>query len=206
MNGTPVGILGLVCGDESDVLFGEGMNNINASSSTNSGGTNGVSTYMDINFASNLRNDSFCSTLEIAMQSSFATRTAWFMLKPFLLGRIPYNPDTPLTRSLLQQANGTFEALALLGRLDEPWAFIRHAIRNTMQNNPWINLLKNVLINPQLAAVVTPELIGSGLSPDILLDLLKDGWQVPLQMIDRAVLSVTSIIKVCILTLSTVFH
>uniref|UniRef100_A0A8C4Q2R0 Uncharacterized protein n=1 Tax=Eptatretus burgeri TaxID=7764 RepID=A0A8C4Q2R0_EPTBU len=187
MNGTPVGILGLVCGDESDVLFGEGMNNINASSSTNSGGTNGVSTYMDINFASNLRNDSFCSTLEIAMQSSFATRTAWFMLKPFLLGRIPYNPDTPLTRSLLQQvyprfkitptnvhyktmlfhckgydckitvqkgvkislmlrsnlqANGTFEALALLGRLDEPWAFIRHAIRNTMQNNPWINLLK----------------------------------------------------------------
>ena len=72
--------------------------------------------------------------------------------------------------------------------------------------NKTLLYLQNVLINPQLAAVVTPELIGSGLSPDVLLDLLKNGWQVPLQMIDRAVLSVTSIIKVCILTLSTVFH
>uniref|UniRef100_UPI00358E46A7 phospholipid-transporting ATPase ABCA1-like n=1 Tax=Myxine glutinosa TaxID=7769 RepID=UPI00358E46A7 len=194
-NGTPVGILGLVCGDESNVLFGEGMDNINASSSNNSGGTNGVSMNMDINIGSSLRNDSLCSTLELAMQSSAATRVAWFMLKPFLLGRIPYLPDTPLTRSLLQQANSTFEALALLGRLDEAWAFIKPAIRTTMQKSPLINLLKNVLINPQLAPVVTPAFIGSGLSPDVLLYLLTDGWQVPLQMIDHTVLYVTSIIK-----------
>uniref|UniRef100_A0A3Q1GH78 P-type phospholipid transporter n=1 Tax=Acanthochromis polyacanthus TaxID=80966 RepID=A0A3Q1GH78_9TELE len=70
-----------------------------------------------------MRNSSgdFCQTLIDTLESSSSLRYVWSAIKPLMLGRVVYTPDTPAARLLVTEANSTFDALAKIKELVDSW-------------------------------------------------------------------------------------
>ncbi|XP_074643630.1 phospholipid-transporting ATPase ABCA1-like [Tubulanus polymorphus] len=70
----------------------------------------------------NLSDPNFtCHDLQEALEAQRSTRLLWRQLKPFVLGRIPYTPDTPATRQIVEKANFTFQEIARIRTLAKDW-------------------------------------------------------------------------------------
>ncbi|CAN0136022.1 unnamed protein product [Lampetra fluviatilis] len=119
--------------------------------------------------------DSLCANLISMAESSAATKILWKMFKPFLLGKIPYTPDTPAVRAILQQANTTFEALAMLGRMGVAWDTVSPALSNFFSNSSELQLLRGALASPMVASMLDPALSGSGFTAAGLSTFLSGG-------------------------------
>uniref|UniRef100_A0A8C1PM87 ABC transporter domain-containing protein n=1 Tax=Cyprinus carpio TaxID=7962 RepID=A0A8C1PM87_CYPCA len=63
----------------------------------------------------------FCRNLTDTLESTSGLRLLWRTFRPFLQGKILYTPDTNVTRSIITEANRTFDALAKVGDLAEAW-------------------------------------------------------------------------------------
>uniref|UniRef100_S4RNY3 Uncharacterized protein n=1 Tax=Petromyzon marinus TaxID=7757 RepID=S4RNY3_PETMA len=98
--------------------------------------------------------DSLCTNLISMAGSSATTNMLWKMFKPFLLGKIPYTPDTPAVRAILQQANTTFEALAMLGRMGVAWDTVSPALFNFFTNSSEMQLLRVTRLHSQILTAV----------------------------------------------------
>uniref|UniRef100_A0A4X2KJM6 ATP binding cassette subfamily A member 7 n=1 Tax=Vombatus ursinus TaxID=29139 RepID=A0A4X2KJM6_VOMUR len=77
----------------------------------------------------------FCQKLIESMEAHPISRLLWWRLKPLVLGKILYTPDTPLTRRVMAEVNQTFHQLALLQELHGLWMELGPQISSFMNNS-----------------------------------------------------------------------
>ncbi|XP_072578142.1 phospholipid-transporting ATPase ABCA7 isoform X1 [Vulpes vulpes] len=63
-----------------------------------------------------------CAELVGTLETHPLSRLLWRRLKPLVLGKLLFTPDTAFTRQLMAQVNRTFQELALLKDIPEAWA------------------------------------------------------------------------------------
>lgn len=86
-----------------------------------------------------------CSEFVGALNDHPVSRLLWRRLKPLILGKILFAPDTNLTRKLMAQVNRTFEELALLRDLQEVWEVLGPQIFNFMNDSSNTAMLQRLL-------------------------------------------------------------
>nr|XP_024207629.2 phospholipid-transporting ATPase ABCA7 isoform X7 [Pan troglodytes] len=86
-----------------------------------------------------------CSELIGALDSHPLSRLLWRRLKPLILGKLLFAPDTPFTRKLMAQVNRTFEELALLRDVREVWEMLGPRIFTFMNDSSNVAMLQRLL-------------------------------------------------------------
>ncbi|KAI4872788.1 hypothetical protein NFI96_020720 [Prochilodus magdalenae] len=91
----------------------------------------------------------FCTNLYLDMVSTTGGAVAWAFLKPMLLGKVMYSPDTPLTRAIIKKTNSTLQQFGDLRMYAEEWL---HSSSYLMQSaqvlNKTLPMLMSSLHNP----------------------------------------------------------
>ncbi|XP_011819489.1 PREDICTED: ATP-binding cassette sub-family A member 7 [Colobus angolensis palliatus] len=86
-----------------------------------------------------------CSELIGALDNHPLSRLLWRRLKPLILGKLLFAPDTPFTRKLMAQVNQTFEELALLRDVREVWEVLGPQIFTFMNDSSNVAMLQRLL-------------------------------------------------------------
>uniref|UniRef100_A0A2K5S234 ATP binding cassette subfamily A member 7 n=1 Tax=Cebus imitator TaxID=2715852 RepID=A0A2K5S234_CEBIM len=86
-----------------------------------------------------------CSELIGALDSHPLSRLLWRRLKPLILGKLLFAPDTPFTRKLMAQVNQTFEELALLRDVREVWGVLGPQTFAFMNDSANVAMLQRLL-------------------------------------------------------------
>ncbi|XP_063476663.1 phospholipid-transporting ATPase ABCA7 isoform X5 [Symphalangus syndactylus] len=86
-----------------------------------------------------------CSELIGALDSHPLSRLLWRRLKPLILGKLLFAPDTPFTRKLMAQVNRTFEELSLLRDVREVWEMLGPRIFTFMNDSSNVAVLQRLL-------------------------------------------------------------
>uniref|UniRef100_H2YX18 ABC transporter domain-containing protein n=1 Tax=Ciona savignyi TaxID=51511 RepID=H2YX18_CIOSA len=88
----------------------------------------------------------FCQNLTAILESNNQFKLLWDVLKPLLLGKIPYSPDTPLVRSIIKRANATFETIAIVKEFGQMWQSTNGpALHNFLENGSTVHTLSTLL-------------------------------------------------------------
>uniref|UniRef100_A0A8C2KP21 ABC transporter domain-containing protein n=1 Tax=Cyprinus carpio TaxID=7962 RepID=A0A8C2KP21_CYPCA len=82
------------------------------------------------------------TNLTDTLESTSGLRLLWRTFRPFLQGKILYTPDTNVTRSIITEANRTFDALAKVGDLAEAWLQNEDVLWAFFNNGTQINTLR----------------------------------------------------------------
>ncbi|KAA8595046.1 hypothetical protein FQN60_012181 [Etheostoma spectabile] len=75
----------------------------------------------------------YCNNMMRSLESSPISRMIWRALKPLLMGKILYTPDTPATQRIIQEVNKTFQELGVLRDIGGMWEEMRP--KTLLQNN-----------------------------------------------------------------------
>uniref|UniRef100_H2YX21 ABC transporter domain-containing protein n=1 Tax=Ciona savignyi TaxID=51511 RepID=H2YX21_CIOSA len=87
----------------------------------------------------------FCQNLTAILESNNQFKLLWDVLKPLLLGKIPYSPDTPLVRSIIKRANATFETIAIVKEFGQMWQSTNGpALHNFLENGSTVHILDTI--------------------------------------------------------------
>ncbi|KAJ8255215.1 hypothetical protein GJAV_G00202380 [Gymnothorax javanicus] len=91
----------------------------------------------------------FCMNFYLDMVNTTGGAVAWAFLKPLLLGRVLYTPDTPLTREIIKKSNATLQQFADLKVYAQEWlessGYVMQSAELLQKTLP---LLQNSLRNP----------------------------------------------------------
>ncbi|XP_007428699.1 ATP-binding cassette sub-family A member 1 [Python bivittatus] len=87
----------------------------------------------------------FCNNLMKKLESSPLSRIIWRALKPLLVGKVLYTPDTPATRTVMSEVNKTFQELGVFHELGGMWEEIKPKIRTFMEESPEVDLVRTLL-------------------------------------------------------------
>ncbi|XP_078575167.1 phospholipid-transporting ATPase ABCA1-like isoform X1 [Branchiostoma floridae x Branchiostoma japonicum] len=103
-------------------------------------------------FAKDNRTTPFCQKLFHQLDSQRLTKFLWSYLKPLLAGKIPYSPNTPAVRKILQEANSTFQEIGRLEDFADTWlTVLSPEINETLTNSDTVNFIRDYLSNPLFA-------------------------------------------------------
>lgn len=119
--------------------------------------------------------DAFCQSLVDTLESAPGLRYIWNVFKPLLQGKVLYTPDTPAARLIVQEANSTFNALAMLKELADMWDELGPRVWDFFQNSTQVNTLRTLLANPVFAAALNQRLNGTGWTAELLANFLYNG-------------------------------
>nr|KAF6400151.1 ATP binding cassette subfamily A member 7 [Rousettus aegyptiacus] len=86
-----------------------------------------------------------CAELMGALDKHPVSRLLWRRLKPLVLGKLLFAPDTPFTRQLMAQVNRTFQELALLKDVQEAWGVLGPQLFGFMNNSANVATLQRLL-------------------------------------------------------------
>ncbi|XP_062985205.1 phospholipid-transporting ATPase ABCA1 [Elgaria multicarinata webbii] len=113
----------------------------------------------------------YCNNLMKKLESTPLSRIIWRALKPLLVGKILYTPDTPATRAVMSEVNKTFQELGVFRDLGGMWEEIRPKIKAFMENSLEMDLIRTLLKNKLLP---NHHLVGSAWTiEDVTLFLAK---------------------------------
>ncbi|XP_042098875.1 phospholipid-transporting ATPase ABCA1 isoform X1 [Ovis aries] len=87
----------------------------------------------------------YCNDLMKNLESSPLSRIIWKALKPLLVGKILYTPDTPVTRQLMTEVNKTFQELAVFHDLEGMWQELSPKIWTFMESSSEMDLVRTLL-------------------------------------------------------------
>lgn len=87
----------------------------------------------------------YCNDLMKNLESSPLSRIIWKALKPLLIGKILYTPDTPATRQVMAEVNKTFQELALFHDLEGTWEELSPQIWTFMESSQEMDLVRTML-------------------------------------------------------------
>ncbi|XP_026071559.1 ATP-binding cassette sub-family A member 1 [Carassius auratus] len=158
----------LMCGAESNSTSRAAVRTASNQQNTSTATTNN-------NPTTSTNTSDFCKNLTDTLESTSSLRLIWRTFRPFLQGKILYAPDTNVTRSIITEANRTFDALAKVGELADAWLENEDVLWDFFNNGTQINTLRTLLKNPVLAAVLDQQLEDSGLSSAIISSFLFNG-------------------------------
>ncbi|KAM8765599.1 phospholipid-transporting ATPase ABCA7 [Rhynchonycteris naso] len=86
-----------------------------------------------------------CTELMKTLDAHPLSLLLWRRLKPLVLGKLLFAPDTPFTRQLMAQVNRTFQELAVLKDVQEMWGLLGPQLFNFMNNSANIAILQRLL-------------------------------------------------------------
>uniref|UniRef100_A0AAX7UJX9 P-type phospholipid transporter n=1 Tax=Astatotilapia calliptera TaxID=8154 RepID=A0AAX7UJX9_ASTCA len=84
----------------------------------------------------------YCNNLMKNLESSPISRMIWRALKPLLMGKILYTPDTPATQRIIHEVNKTFQELGVLRDLGGMWEEMKPKIWNFMENSEEMDMVR----------------------------------------------------------------
>ncbi|XP_034027520.1 retinal-specific phospholipid-transporting ATPase ABCA4-like [Thalassophryne amazonica] len=90
----------------------------------------------------------FCNDLMREMESNPATSILWNSVKPMLMGRILYAPDSPAVRQIIRNANTTFEELERLKIMVKAWEEVAPQIWAFFQDGIQTKMIRDTINNP----------------------------------------------------------
>ncbi|XP_061877711.1 retinal-specific phospholipid-transporting ATPase ABCA4-like isoform X1 [Entelurus aequoreus] len=117
----------------------------------------------------------FCTDLMSELESNPATRIVWNSLKPMLMGKILYAPDSPAVRTIITNANSTFEELRRLKTMGKAWEEVAPQIWAFFQDGVQVKMIRNILQNPSLMDFIDRSLEEAPFSAKHILSFLHNG-------------------------------
>uniref|UniRef100_A0A8C7ZIP7 P-type phospholipid transporter n=1 Tax=Oryzias sinensis TaxID=183150 RepID=A0A8C7ZIP7_9TELE len=84
----------------------------------------------------------YCNNLMKSLESSPISRMIWRALKPLLMGKILYTPDTPATQRIIHEVNKTFQELGVLRDLGGMWEEMKPQFWNFMENSEEMDMVR----------------------------------------------------------------
>uniref|UniRef100_A0A8B9LRJ8 P-type phospholipid transporter n=1 Tax=Astyanax mexicanus TaxID=7994 RepID=A0A8B9LRJ8_ASTMX len=84
----------------------------------------------------------YCNNMMKSLESSPISRMIWRALKPLLMGKILYTPDTPATQRIIHEVNKTFQQLGVLRDLGGMWEEMRPKVWDFMENSEEMDLVR----------------------------------------------------------------
>ncbi|KAJ6658442.1 hypothetical protein lerEdw1_020146, partial [Lerista edwardsae] len=119
----------------------------------------------------------FCNTLIQTMESNPLTKIAWSAVKPLLMGKILFAPDSPAVREVLKNANSTFEELERLRLLTEAWKEVGSQVWDFFQDSVQMNMIRDTLQNPTVKGFLNEQLGSEGFTAEDVINFLHNGPQ-----------------------------
>uniref|UniRef100_UPI00398EA350 retinal-specific phospholipid-transporting ATPase ABCA4 isoform X2 n=1 Tax=Pristiophorus japonicus TaxID=55135 RepID=UPI00398EA350 len=114
----------------------------------------------------------FCNAINQNMESNPATKVVWSVLKPLLMGKILFSPDSPATRQLMKNANVTFEELHRLKQMGTIWQEVKSQLWNFFQNGVQMNIIRDSIKNPTVSYFINRQLEDMGLTANDIINFL----------------------------------
>uniref|UniRef100_A0A8C6WUV1 P-type phospholipid transporter n=1 Tax=Neogobius melanostomus TaxID=47308 RepID=A0A8C6WUV1_9GOBI len=118
------------------------------------------------------RQYAFCQNLIETLEGTSQLRYIWSTFKPLVQGKVLFTPNTPATRLMVQEANSTFHALAMLRELADLWDDFGPRLNSFLQNGTQVNTL---LENPVFVTLLNQRLGGTGGNADFIANFLYNG-------------------------------
>ncbi|XP_027735766.1 retinal-specific ATP-binding cassette transporter isoform X3 [Empidonax traillii] len=117
----------------------------------------------------------FCNALIQNLESNPLTKIAWSAVKPLLMGKILFAPDSPSVRQILKNANTTFEELERIRLLTKAWEEIGPQLRYFFQNSLQMNMIRDSLKHPTVRNFLNSQLSAEGLTAEHIINFLHNG-------------------------------
>ncbi|CAN9502757.1 unnamed protein product [Ophioblennius macclurei] len=117
----------------------------------------------------------FCNALMQTLESNPVTKIVWNSVKPLLMGKILYTPDSPAVHKILKSANTTFEELERLQNMAKAWEEVGPQLWNFFNHSVQMNMLRDTLWNPTVMHFVDESLAESELTTKDILNFLYNG-------------------------------
>ncbi|NXG55009.1 ABCA4 protein, partial [Hemiprocne comata] len=117
----------------------------------------------------------FCNTVIQNLESNPLTKIAWSAVKPLLMGKILFAPDSPPVRQILKNANSTFEELERLRLLTKAWEEVGPQLWYFFQNSLQMNMIRDSLKHPTVRDFLNSQLGAEGLTAEHIINFLHNG-------------------------------
>uniref|UniRef100_A0A8C7GQQ7 P-type phospholipid transporter n=1 Tax=Oncorhynchus kisutch TaxID=8019 RepID=A0A8C7GQQ7_ONCKI len=103
----------------------------------------------------------YCNSMMRSLEASPVSRMIWRALKPLLMGKILYTPDTPATQRIIHEMNKTFQELGILRDLGGMWEEMRPKVWTFMESSDEMHLVRTLLQNNASARFFNDRLAGT---------------------------------------------
>ncbi|XP_035980943.1 retinal-specific phospholipid-transporting ATPase ABCA4 isoform X2 [Fundulus heteroclitus] len=117
----------------------------------------------------------FCNDLMKELESNPATRIVWKSVKPMLMGRVVYAPDSPAVRQIIRNANTTFEELERLRIMGKAWEEVAPQIWAFFQDGVQVKMIRDTIRNPSVMDFIDRNLEEAPFSSEHILNFLHNG-------------------------------
>ncbi|XP_060629951.2 retinal-specific phospholipid-transporting ATPase ABCA4 isoform X1 [Anolis sagrei] len=117
----------------------------------------------------------FCNTLIQTMESNTLTKIAWRAVKPLLMGKILFAPDSPAVRKILKNANSTFEELERLQLFAKSWEEVGPQAWYFFQDSVQMNMIRDTLQNPTVKGFLNEQLSSEDFTAEDVINFLSNG-------------------------------
>ncbi|CAL9689346.1 unnamed protein product [Knipowitschia caucasica] len=117
----------------------------------------------------------FCNSLMESLESNPITKIVWSSVKPLLMGKILYTPDSPAVHRILKSANTTFEELERLMVMFKSWEELGPQIWTFLHSSVQMNMIRDTLRNPTVTHFMDNSLEGTGFRTADILNFLHSG-------------------------------
>nr|XP_055038477.1 retinal-specific phospholipid-transporting ATPase ABCA4a isoform X1 [Misgurnus anguillicaudatus] len=117
----------------------------------------------------------FCNDLMKDLESNPVTRIVWSSVKPFLMGKILYAPDSPAVRQIIKNANTTFEELERLINLGRAWEEVGPQVWTFFKESVQMNMLRDSIRNPTVMDYINKGLEETVFRGEHVLNFLYNG-------------------------------
>uniref|UniRef100_A0A9J7Y6D6 P-type phospholipid transporter n=1 Tax=Cyprinus carpio carpio TaxID=630221 RepID=A0A9J7Y6D6_CYPCA len=117
----------------------------------------------------------FCNALMQNLESNPVTKIMWNSVKPLVMGKILFTPDSPAVRKIIKSANITFEELERLQKMGKVWEELGPQLWEFFQNSVQMNMIRDTLRNPTVMDFLDRRLKETQFSTKDILNFLHNG-------------------------------
>ncbi|KAI1236667.1 hypothetical protein IHE44_0014920 [Lamprotornis superbus] len=117
----------------------------------------------------------FCNALIQNLESSPLTKIAWSAVKPLLMGKILFAPDSPSVRKIIKNANSTFEELERLQLLTKAWEEVGPQLWYFFENSLQMNMIRDSLKHPTVRDFLNSQMGAEGFTAEHIINFLHNG-------------------------------
>uniref|UniRef100_A0A4W3JZM3 ABC transporter domain-containing protein n=1 Tax=Callorhinchus milii TaxID=7868 RepID=A0A4W3JZM3_CALMI len=103
----------------------------------------------------------YCNDLMKNLESNPISRMIWRAMKPLLVGKVLYTPDTPVTRRIIKEVNKTFQELSVFQEVGVMWDDIGPKVWKFMERSQEMDLIRSLLTKPTTSTYLSYRLAGT---------------------------------------------
>ncbi|KAM6920758.1 retinal-specific phospholipid-transporting ATPase ABCA4-like [Lycodopsis pacificus] len=118
-----------------------------------------------------------CNALMQTLESNPVTKIVWNSVKPLLMGKILYTPDSPAVHKILKRANTTFEELERLQNMAKAWEELGPQLWTFFDSSLQMNMIRDTLRNPTVMHFMDNSLVDTDFTTKHILNFLHNGPQ-----------------------------